>query len=157
MLAAEFTKRLNQKTAESSAGLHVARSGAPKLDRRAADDDGATGTIGEKYHLRWHLLRESERVGGIRARGLQANAVATGDRSRHRLWRRRERTELRMLLRIVVDPSGQPADRTCADKPVQGDVYSPSASKIKKIRRHHDASPAPAPQGSEDSCIECFR
>ena len=62
-----------------------------------------------------------------------------------------------MLLWIVVDPSGQPADRTCADKPVQGNINSPSASKIKTILRHHAASPTPALQGGEDSCVEGFR
>ena len=56
VLAAEFTKRLNQKAADPSGGFHVARSRAPQLDRRAADDDSATGTIGEKHHLRRHLL-----------------------------------------------------------------------------------------------------
>ena len=145
VLAAEFTKRLNQKAAEPSGGFHVARSRAPQLDRRAADDDGATGTIGEKHHLRRHLLGEAEGVGGVRARGLQADAVASGDRSRHRIWRRRERTELRMFLGKVIDPAGQPADRSRTNKPVQGDINGPPAAEIQKIRRHHDAPAASTP------------
>ena len=108
VIVAEFPKSLNQKAAQSAGGFHVARSRTPQLDRRAADDDGATGTVGEKHHLRRHLLRQAEGIGGVRSGRLQADATAPGDRSRYRFWRRRERTELRVLFWVVVDPSGQP-------------------------------------------------
>lgn len=157
VLAAEFTKRLNQKAAQSAGRFHVARSGAPQLDGRATDDYGATGAIGEKHHLRRHLLCQAKGVGGIRTSWLQADAVAAGDRSRHRFWRRRERTELRVLFWIVVDPSGQPADRPRTNEPVQGNINRPSVSEVKKIRRHNDAPPAPTPEDGEDSCVEGLR
>lgn len=51
---------------------------------------------------------------------------------------------------------GQPADRPRTNKPVQGNVDGPSVSEVEKIRRHNDASPAPAPEGGEDSRVERF-
>ena len=77
-----------------------------------------------------------EDVGRVGPRGLQPGAVASGQGLGHGVGGRREQPEHRVLLREVVHPAGEAADRSLPGEPVQGEIDRLAAAEVQEVSRN---------------------
>lgn len=154
VLRSEVTKRLDDEPRRPAGSRHVARCRASKLQRHRTDLDDTARTVGQKDHLRWHLLRKSEQVRRIGSRRLESDPVPPCHCLRERLWRGGEGAQAGVLLRVVVQATAELTDRAGFGLPPERRRDGRTAGEVQEVAWSEDP---PLPMASDTVKYRLFR
>ncbi len=135
MRLTQRAKGLDQQTAQSACRRHIPGGCSLQLDRHRSDLQRPAWAISQEDRLAGHLFGQSERVGGISSRRLDACAVAAGKRFCHHLRGWKNSAKKGVIRRQVVDPSRKSANNSFPSEAVKRHINRVPAADLQEISR----------------------
>ena len=135
LILSEVTERLDEGAADPARRGHVSRSGVLEDDFAFADLHLAGWAVGQEDDAGWDLVRESEYVGSVGSRWLDADGVPGDKGMCDGIGGWGDRAKDRVIHGVVVESTGELADGMSCPEPTQAGVNSRRAAKIPKVLR----------------------
>ena len=132
LLSTEMPEGLDDRTTDPARCRHVSSGRVFQDDLLAADPDVAGRAVCEEDDSGRNLFGQPQQIRGITTRRLQARGVAFGHGFRDPIRARGKEADDRVLVGVVVKPTGQTAENAAFLQAVQCNTYRFRAAKIEK-------------------------
>jgi len=135
LILAEVAERLDDGSADPPGRGHVARGGVLKDDFPFPDLHLAGRAVGQEDDAGWHLVGESEHIGGVGPGWLDADGVPGDKGTGNRVGGWGDRAENRVVHGKVIEATGELADGSCSLEAAQAGVSRRRAAEIPEMLR----------------------
>ena len=141
VLPPDVAQGLNDQSTDFPRRGHIAGRGVLQEDLALANLDGSRTTIRKINDLHGNLGRQPKKIGGVGPGGLQTGGVTASQGARDVIRCRLQRPQLGIDFRVVIEPSGEMADKAAVSMSHQCEIDCTAGSEIcEAVRRKDPAS-----------------
>ena len=153
----QVLQSLDDQAAHSSCRRHRSWSRPLQHDLAGADLYPARRPIGQKDGFGGHLFRQVQKIGRVGSRRLDAQPVTAGQHVRDGVHGRREHPQLRMRLRIIVQPPRQPPQDALLDQAMEHEINPLTTAQVEEIPRNEHRTSTRTANAGKDVAFKAFR